>query len=92
MARYLLNQIKRDLEKKMVFVGGPRQVGKTTLAKTLLGDAPGYLNRDIGRDREKILKNEFPDAPLLVLDEIHKYRSRDGIRVSSALKLLQDLV
>ena len=31
--RYLEDQIRKDLEKKMVFVPGPRQVGKTTLAK-----------------------------------------------------------
>lgn len=31
--RYLSEQIKIDLKRKMVFIGGPRQVGKTTLAK-----------------------------------------------------------
>ena len=35
--RYLTSSIVGDLKKKMVFVGGPRQVGKTTLAKTLIG-------------------------------------------------------
>jgi predicted AAA+ superfamily ATPase len=29
-ARYLAPQVRRDLERKMVFVAGPRQVGKTT--------------------------------------------------------------
>ena len=74
MNRYLKKYIERDLQKKMVFVGGPRQVGKTTLAKSFLEDNQGYLNWDISKDREKILKNEIPPAPILVFDELHKYR------------------
>ena len=58
----------------MVFLGGPRQVGKTTLAKHRVGSLPGYLNWDVPRDRELILRGLFPAAPLLALDEIHKYR------------------
>lgn len=72
--RYLESQVKKDLSKKMVFVGGPRQVGKTTLARRQLADQNGYLNWDIAEDREKILKRELPPAPMLVFDEIHKYR------------------
>lgn len=72
--RYLFTQIKRDLKRKMVFVGGPRQVGKTTLAKALLRDNPGYLNWDVPLHRELILKKELPVSPLWVFDEIHKYR------------------
>ena len=37
MHRYLEAQVLKDLEKKMVFLGGPRQVGKTTLVKLLPG-------------------------------------------------------
>jgi len=73
--RYLAKPIKRDLGKKMVFLSGPRQVGKTTLAKRLLGHEKGYLNWDIPDDRAAILKREFPLSAYLVLDEIHKYRS-----------------
>ena len=63
MQRYLLDDISTDLEKKMVFLSGPRQVGKTTLAKSLLpcvnekagSDDPGfrgvYLNWDRSADR-----------------------------------------
>lgn len=71
--------IKKDLEHKMVFVSGPRQCGKTTLAKNILEQADSeknksYLNWDFGADREYILKEQFPaGAGLLVLDEIHKY-------------------
>ena len=42
--RYLETQVRKDLEKKMVFIGGARQVGKTTLALQVLGDSIGYLN------------------------------------------------
>jgi len=58
----------------MVFVGGPRQVGKTTLALQLLDGRPGYLNWDVPEDRERILTGTLPRSSLLALDEIHKYR------------------
>lgn len=74
MKRYLEDQIKKDLKRKMVFVGGPRQVGKTTLAKKILPDMVGYLNWDVAVHREKILKHELPDVSLIAFDEIHKYR------------------
>jgi predicted AAA+ superfamily ATPase len=73
--RYLIPQIEKDLARKMVFVGGPRQVGKTTLAKHFLTRGKGYLNWDVSEHRESILKKEFPESPLWVFDEIHKYRS-----------------
>lgn len=72
--RYLRAQIERDLERKMVFVAGPRQVGKTTLARSLPGAEKGYLSWDIPEHRERMLKRELPAAPLWVFDEIHKYR------------------
>ncbi|MBS0359419.1 MAG: AAA family ATPase, partial [Proteobacteria bacterium] len=72
--RYLAPQIKEDLTRKMVFVGGPRQVGKTTLAKTFLKNDEGYLNWDVPLQREQILKRELPPTNIWVFDEIHKYR------------------
>jgi hypothetical protein len=74
MDRYLKKQVVADLKRKMVFLGGPRQVGKTTLARSLLRSDAAYFNWDFGEHRQRILKMEFPDAPLLVLDELHKYR------------------
>ena len=74
LSRYLSAQIKKDLTRKMVFVGGPRQVGKTTLAKSFLTSDKGYLNWDIPEDRERILKREFYATDLWIFDEIHKYR------------------
>lgn len=72
--RYLTPQVKKDLRRKMVFVGGPRQVGKTTLARSLLKSDAGYLNWDVPEHRERILKQEFPTTRTWVFDEIHKYR------------------
>jgi predicted AAA+ superfamily ATPase len=73
--RYLLPQVREDLARKMVFVAGPRQVGKTTLALSLPGASAGYLSWDIAEHRERILKRELPDSRLWIFDEIHKYRS-----------------
>ncbi|MBT4090203.1 MAG: ATP-binding protein [Deltaproteobacteria bacterium] len=77
--RYNLSEINDDLQKKMVFLSGPRQVGKTTFGLDLLEQNglkknQRYLNWDIARDREFIIKEQFPaGSGLLVLDEIHKY-------------------
>lgn len=83
--RYLFQQIQNDLKKKMVFLGGPRQVGKTTLALSFINHQnlssvdslrthPAYLNWDILESREKILKGEFPTREkLIIIDEVHKY-------------------
>jgi hypothetical protein len=76
--RYLTDCIVADLAKKMVFLGGPRQVGKTTLGKTLVADRfahPAYFNWDSREDRKRIINAEWPgDADLIMLDEVHKYR------------------
>lgn len=71
--RYLKEQVEKDLLKKMVFISGPRQVGKTTLAKTIISDSLSYLNWDIPSHREKILKRELPLSKNWCFDEIHKY-------------------
>lgn len=64
----------------MVFLGGPRQVGKTTLALDLLksyelNSSQGlYLNWDFDDDRRSIMERKWSDRhQLIVLDEIHKY-------------------
>jgi predicted AAA+ superfamily ATPase len=77
--RYLRPAVTAVLPRKMVFVGGPRQVGKTTLALSLLGKGanerhPAYFNWDDPRAAARIRRVELPPAErLLVLDEIHKY-------------------
>ena len=76
--RYLVEQVLRDLGEKMVFIGGPRQVGKTSLARYLAENhfrSYDYLNWDSRDDRKKILRSEFKgDARIVLFDEIHKYK------------------
>jgi predicted AAA+ superfamily ATPase len=75
MKRYLSDNIRSDLGKKMVLLTGPRQVGKTTLAKELMADyrRAQYLNWDVSDDRRILLAQSWsPRADFLVLDEIHK--------------------
>jgi len=78
MERYPTRHIVDDLQRKMVFVGGPRQVGKTVLALSILqGDEnhPAYLNWDYFEDKRDILQGKLPsNQGLIVLDEIHKYK------------------
>ncbi len=77
--KYNEEAIKKDLSRKMVFMAGPRQVGKTTFAKELIHKSGGsvdkwYMNWDAADDRERIIREHFPAGNgLLVLDEIHKY-------------------
>jgi hypothetical protein len=57
----------------MVLLAGPRQCGKTTLAKALLDEHGEYLSWDIVKDRKIIRTMAWPkDASLVVLDEFHK--------------------
>ena len=75
MKRYLSDTILADLGKKMVLLTGPRQVGKTTLGKELMGSfrRPQYLNWDVADDRRILVEQSWsPRSDLLVLDEIHK--------------------
>jgi AAA domain len=51
--RYLTYRLRDDLQKKMVLLAGPRQCGKTTLAKSLLNSRGEYLNWDITKDRNR---------------------------------------
>jgi predicted AAA+ superfamily ATPase len=73
--RYLVPQVRQDLNRKMVLMAGPRQVGKTTLALSLPGAQAGYLSWDVGAHRERILRRQLPPSRLWIFDEIHKYRS-----------------
>ncbi len=72
--RYLTEFIATDLKEKMVFLGGPRQVGKTTLAKLFIQQSKQYLNWDDLEDRTQIKSHRIdPELKVVVLDEIHKY-------------------
>ncbi|MEK6705620.1 MAG: ATP-binding protein [Bdellovibrionota bacterium] len=68
------SQIREDLTEKMVFLAGPRQVGKTTLAKSLFSSVE-YMNWDIDSDRSRILEKKYKPGPAWVFDEIHKFKT-----------------
>lgn len=86
MIRYLKNSIENDAlqDFKMAFITGPRQVGKTTLAQSLiLSEDANYFNWD-----EQGFKVDWTKSPInavskrgegpIVLDEIHKDRRWKG--------------
>jgi len=67
--------VDQDLQKKMVFIAGPRQVGKTTLGKRLIKQYKGkYLLYDDLDDRRNILNKGFIQNQYVCLDEFHKYQ------------------
>ena len=74
--RRLAPSVLEDLNQKMVFVAGPRQCGKTTLALKLLEQRNGeYYNWDIAKHRKAIQHVELkPSAKLWIFDELHKFR------------------
>lgn len=73
-------------DKSMVFLAGPRQTGKTTLAQIISRPFTNsvYFNWDIAEHRIRLIENptffeavERRDSsiPLIVFDEIHKYKN-----------------
>lgn len=86
ITRYIDSVIRRHLKeyRQMVFLTGPRQVGKTTLAKGMISSlepAVNYFNWDVAEHRRILLKDIFPGRAdlkeerkkIIVFDEIHKY-------------------
>ena len=83
LKRYLEKYIADDLRDKMVFISGPRQVGKTTLSMQVGDDFfennYEYLNWDNRQDRKRILDGMFQaDKKMRIFDEIHKYKNWKG--------------
>jgi len=76
MKRSIEEQIKKDLDEKIVLLTGPRQVGKTTISKAVFPGNFEYFNLDSGKDR-LLIKNEAwkKDSDLVVFDELHKMRN-----------------
>lgn len=75
MKRYLDDPVATDLNRKMVLVTGPRQVGKTTLCRHLMErfQPSQYLNWDVAPDRAVLRRQSWnPRSSLLAIDEIHK--------------------
>ena len=78
--RYIAQPVAEALaDRKMAFIAGPRQVGKTTFARSLLqAPAAAYFTWDLETHRRRIMHSpgDFwsPAAgQRIVLDEIHKY-------------------
>lgn len=75
ISRIYAPKILSDLEKKMVIVTGPRQVGKTWISKQIATHfkRPLYLNYDNYEQRQIIDAADWDsDVDLLILDEIHR--------------------
>lgn len=74
IARRVEPLISHDLAKKMVLLSGPRQCGKTTLAKRLISKAGGrYYSWDSDSDRRDLRTGALAAASRMwVLDEVHK--------------------
>lgn len=75
MKRVQAAYILKDLNKKMVLVAGPRQVGKSYLSQQIAKEFnyPLYLSYDFVEHRE-IIQNQawLAKTDLLILDELHK--------------------
>ncbi len=72
-------------EKKLVLISGPRQVGKTTLTKSIASKAVSscYFNYDIPKNKALLAQNptffeetdrKKGENPIVIFDEIHKYK------------------
>jgi predicted AAA+ superfamily ATPase len=73
--------LEEDLDsRKMVFLAGPRQCGKTTLARALLDERGGsYFNSDVAEHRRALRQGELPESSRLwVFDELHKQKQWRG--------------
>jgi len=72
MDRYLKTNITNDLNSKIVLLTGPRQSGKTTLAKKIT-PSYDYLNADLSEDVLIIKEKKWDrNKQLIIFDELHK--------------------
>jgi len=75
ISRKITEIISTDLDKKIVLLSGPRQVGKTLLSKHLYPASYDYLNFDSIADRKVIREMSWSRKhELLIFDEIHKMK------------------
>jgi predicted AAA+ superfamily ATPase len=74
--RYLSHAVSEFLSKKIIFLTGPRQVGKTTLSKNIYPTDTAYYNYDIKKDLQVFKNQEWDkDKKLVVFDEVHKMKN-----------------
>ena len=74
MKRSLAPYILKDLPGKIILLTGPRQVGKTTLSKSLTKNHD-YLNHDAGKDRNVLKHQEWDRSmEIIIFDELHKMK------------------
>ena len=70
--RSLLPLIRQDLPRKIILLSGPRQCGKTTLAKMIDGNHD-CVNYDDAEHRAILIDRSWDrQRNLLILDELHK--------------------
>lgn len=75
MKRKLQASIEESLREKIILLSGPRQCGKTTLAK-MLSENPEYINFDLAEHRIILQEKSWDRSkPLLILDELHKMKN-----------------
>jgi predicted AAA+ superfamily ATPase len=74
-------------DKPMIMLAGPRQSGKTTFARGIVAkdfSDTVYFNWDMAKDKSRLIadpaffskepRSSISSRPLVILDEIHKYR------------------
>jgi predicted AAA+ superfamily ATPase len=72
MKRYLTDSIVQEIGNKIVLLTGPRQCGKTTLARMLVPDYQ-YLSHDLAEHRLLMAEKSWDRSkPLVIFDELHK--------------------
>jgi uncharacterized protein len=81
----LWEQLSAD--KELIMLAGPRQSGKTTFARDIVAREfldTVYFNWDLQKDKQRLItdpgffakepRSSMSSRPLVILDEIHKYR------------------
>ena len=73
--RFLLSYLKKYLHKKILLISGPRQCGKTTLAK-MISTNYDYINFDNVKDRLILEEGSWDrKKKYVIFDELHKKKN-----------------